>query len=112
MMTFDGDYSLTIHMEIDEGKALEQGGVSIEQTKKNIDELTDWLLAAIAANIELGENDVVAVIPYKRSLKVKGEEIELENQEDYEQNTTFMNLDDDEHVVVRTALDVMNDNID
>lgn len=107
MIVFDGDYSVTIHMELNEEQALERGGVNLDQTKENINLLTDWILAAISENIELNDTDFVVVMPYERKLTVDGVEeplpddvvfgyAENADEEDEESNVTFSTDANDE----------------
>lgn len=80
-MTFDGEYTLVLHMEETEDQALEKGGVNIDEVKNNVASLIDWLLAAISENIELKETDYVTIIPNELKLVVNDKEIPLDTDD-------------------------------
>ncbi len=84
MITFDGEYTLMLHMEETEDQALERGGVNIDEVKQNIASLIDWLLAAISENIELKDTDYVSIIPNELKLVMNDKEIPLDENEDDE----------------------------
>lgn len=85
MITFDTEYSVVAHFELDPDEALEQGGKSIDTVKRNCTQLSDWILAAISEFIELGENDAVTVMPISLDLRIDGKKINLDSiPEDYD----------------------------
>ena len=81
MITFDGDYNLILHFEKTEDQALESGGVNLDEVKKNIAMLIDWLLESISENIEFNDSDFVTIIPNEQKLIVNDKEIPLEDEE-------------------------------
>jgi hypothetical protein len=78
MITFDGEFSVLLHFEVDEQKALDAGGVNIETTKKNCAQLSDWILSAVLDIIELGDNDTCTVLPVELKLMKDDEEIVID----------------------------------
>lgn len=85
MITFDAEYSVITHFELDPERALEHGGENIENLKRNCTQLSDWILQAVSEFVELGENDTTAVIPVSLDLRIDGKKIKLDKMpEDYD----------------------------
>lgn len=85
MITFDAEYSVVTHFELDPEQALEHGGENIENLKRNCTQLSDWILQAVSEFVELGENDTTAVIPVSLDLRIDGKKIKLDKMpEDYD----------------------------
>lgn len=85
MITFDGEYTVLFHFELNEEEVLEKGGVNIESLEKNCVQLQDWILSGLSDTIELGENDTCVVIPVEQKLLVNDKEILLQKTaEDYD----------------------------
>ena len=77
MLSYDVDFSINMHFELDENEALDRGGVDLSLVKKQIQELPDWVMAAITEYIDFGERDSISVIPYDNKLVRDGEIIDL-----------------------------------
>ena len=85
MITFDGEYSVVIHVEVNENQALEHGGINIELAKKNCTQLSDWILEAISDTISLEDTDSITVIPIEQKLMIDEKQIDLDKtSEDYD----------------------------
>ncbi len=85
MITFDAEYSVITHFELDPDQALEQGGTNIDNLKRNCTQLSDWILQAVSEFVELGENDSTAVIPVTLDLRIDGKKVKLDKiPEDYD----------------------------
>ena len=98
MLEYDADFSVNLHFEIDEEQAFKQGGISLTDVKKNIEELPEWIMGALNEFIEFGENDSVTVMPYDYEVVLNGKVIDLDDIEDEENNEEDENLDNSETV--------------
>ena len=95
MLEYDADFSVNLHFEIDEEQAFKQGGISLTDVKKNIEELPEWIIGALNEFIEFGENDSVTVMPYDYEVVLNGKVIDLDDIEDEDEDEDE-NEDEDE----------------
>lgn len=98
MLEYDADFSVNLHFEIDEEQAFKQGGISLADVKKNIEELPEWIMGALNEFIEFGENDSVTVMPYDYEVVLNGKVIDLDDIEEDEENEEDEDLDNSETV--------------
>lgn len=78
MLTYDADLSVNLHFEISEEEAVANGGISLSDVKKQIQDLPDWIMSAIMEYVEFKDNDSVTVIPYSNELRMNGKIIRLD----------------------------------
>lgn len=99
MLTYDADLSVNLHFEISEEEAVANGGISLSDVKKQIQDLPDWIMSAIMEYVEFKDNDSITVIPYSNELRMDGRIIRLDEikEEDDEPEDLESELDSDEN---------------
>ena len=99
MLTYDADLSVNLHFEISEEEAVTNGGISLSDVKKQIQDLPDWIMSAIMEYVEFKDNDSITVIPYSNELRMDGRIIRLDEikEEDDEPEDLESESDSDEN---------------
>lgn len=99
MLTYDADLSVNLHFEISEEEAVTNGGISLSDVKKQIQDLPDWIMSAIMEYVEFKDNDSITVIPYSNELRMDGRIIRLDEikEEDDEPEDLELESDSDEN---------------
>ena len=100
MLTYDADFSINLHFEINEEEAVKRGGISLSDVKKQIQELPDWIMTAIMEFVDFQDNDSITVIPYDHELRMDGRIIRMDEIEDEDEND-----DEDEDEIDEEDLD-------